>query len=108
MVSFVVFFPLAVLDLELEIDCFGVPFWQQTNTADMLDLAVDYIKDLQKQFKVTEREPQFPLQHFFLVLFALFFHLTLAITLSVFQTLSDRRANCKCLNIQNPIPNQVL
>ncbi|KAK2997988.1 hypothetical protein RJ639_026538 [Escallonia herrerae] len=28
-----------------------VSFWQQTNTADMLDLAVDYIKDLQKQFK---------------------------------------------------------
>lgn len=26
--------------------------WQQTNTADMLDLAVDYIKDLQEQFKV--------------------------------------------------------
>jgi len=25
---------------------------QQTNTADMLDLAVEYIKDLQKQFKV--------------------------------------------------------
>ncbi|KAG4183701.1 hypothetical protein ERO13_A09G125500v2 [Gossypium hirsutum] len=47
---------------------------KQTNTADMLDLAVDYIKDLQKQFK----------------------------------TLNDRRANCKCLNIQKPIPNQVL
>ncbi|MED6221382.1 hypothetical protein PIB30_054087 [Stylosanthes scabra] len=29
---------------------------KQTNTADMLDLAVDYIKDLQKQFKVTKRE----------------------------------------------------
>ena len=31
-------------------------FWlfilQQTNTADMLDLAVEYIKDLQKQVKV--------------------------------------------------------
>jgi len=25
---------------------------KQTNTADMLDLAVDYIKDLQKQVKV--------------------------------------------------------
>jgi len=25
---------------------------QQTNTSDMLDLAVDYIKDLQKQVKV--------------------------------------------------------
>jgi hypothetical protein len=25
---------------------------QQTNTADMLDLAVDYAKDLQKQIKV--------------------------------------------------------
>lgn len=29
--------------------------WQQTNTSDMLDLAVDYIKDLQKQFKVHKR-----------------------------------------------------
>lgn len=29
-------------------------FSQQTNTADMLDLAVEYIKDLQKQFKVIE------------------------------------------------------
>ncbi|PON58130.1 Basic helix-loop-helix transcription factor [Parasponia andersonii] len=47
---------------------------KQTNTADMLDLAVDYIKDLQKQFK----------------------------------TLSDNRANCKCLNMQKPIPNQVV
>lgn len=28
---------------------------QQTNTADMLDLAVDYIKDLQKQVKVYAR-----------------------------------------------------
>lgn len=30
----------------------SVSCWQQTNTADMLDLAVDYIKDLQKQYKV--------------------------------------------------------
>ncbi|CAN6577096.1 unnamed protein product [Malus baccata var. baccata] len=44
---------------------------KQTNTADMLDLAVDYIKDLQKQFK----------------------------------TLSDVRANCKCLNMQKPVSN---
>ncbi|XVE96044.1 hypothetical protein REPUB_Repub02eG0187300 [Reevesia pubescens] len=44
---------------------------KQTNTADMLDLAVEYIKDLQKQFK----------------------------------TLSDNRANCKCLNIQKPVRN---
>lgn len=27
---------------------------QQTNTSDMLDLAVDYIKDLQNEFKVTK------------------------------------------------------
>ncbi|XP_048321938.1 transcription factor bHLH130 isoform X2 [Ziziphus jujuba] len=47
---------------------------KQTNTADMLDLAVEYIKDLQKQFK----------------------------------TLSDNRANCKCLNIQKPVSNQVV
>ncbi|XP_022766751.1 transcription factor bHLH130-like [Durio zibethinus] len=47
---------------------------KQTNTADMLDLAVEYIKDLQKQFK----------------------------------TLSDNRANCKCLNIQKPVPNQIV
>ncbi|KAM2241978.1 hypothetical protein TB2_008733 [Malus domestica] len=46
---------------------------KQTNTADMLDLAVDYIKDLQKQFK----------------------------------TLSDVRANCKCLNMQKPVSNPV-
>lgn len=47
---------------------------KQTNTADMLDLAVEYIKDLQKQFK----------------------------------TLSDNRANCKCLTMQKAIPNQVV
>lgn len=47
---------------------------KQTNTADMLDLAVEYIKDLQKQFK----------------------------------TLSNNRANCKCLSMQKPIPNQVV
>lgn len=46
---------------------------KQTNTADMLDLAVEYIKDLQKQFK----------------------------------TLSDSRANCKCLNVQKPVSNQI-
>lgn len=34
----------------------SVSCWQQTNTADMLDLAVDYIKDLQKQYKVFEEE----------------------------------------------------
>ncbi|KAK8609227.1 hypothetical protein V6N13_025533 [Hibiscus sabdariffa] len=47
---------------------------KQTNTADMLDLAVEYIKDLQKQFK----------------------------------TLSDNRANCKCINVKKAVPNQVL
>ncbi|KHG02416.1 Transcription factor protein [Gossypium arboreum] len=47
---------------------------KQTNTADMLDLAVEYIKDLQKQFK----------------------------------SLSDNRANCKCLNTQKTVPNQIL
>ncbi|XWS43203.1 hypothetical protein CRYUN_Cryun16bG0082500 [Craigia yunnanensis] len=47
---------------------------KQTNTADMLDLAVEHIKDLQKQFK----------------------------------TLSDKRANCKCLNIQKSVPNQIV
>lgn len=47
---------------------------KQTSTADMLDLAVEYIKDLQKQFK----------------------------------TLSDNRANCKCLNTQKPVPNQIV
>lgn len=31
---------------------------QQTNTADMLDLAVEYIKDLQKQFKVKKKFKQ--------------------------------------------------
>jgi hypothetical protein len=30
----------------------SLPFLKQTNTADMLDLAVDYIKDLQKQAQV--------------------------------------------------------
>lgn len=30
--------------------------WQQTNTSDMLDLAVSYIKDLQKQVKVYIRD----------------------------------------------------
>ncbi|GMJ02324.1 FLOWERING BHLH 4, ABA-responsive kinase substrate 3 [Hibiscus trionum] len=47
---------------------------KQTNTADMLDLAVEYIKDLQKQFK----------------------------------SLSDNRANCKCLNGKKVVPRQVL
>ncbi|KAK8542121.1 hypothetical protein V6N13_137310 [Hibiscus sabdariffa] len=47
---------------------------KQTNTADMLDLAAEYIRDLEKQFK----------------------------------TLRDSRANCKCLNIQTPFPNQIL
>ncbi|KAF5473330.1 hypothetical protein F2P56_009949 [Juglans regia] len=46
---------------------------KQTNTADMLDLAVDYIKDLQDQFK----------------------------------TLSENRANCKCLSMQNPVSNHI-
>nr|WKE35246.1 basic helix-loop-helix family protein [Rosa persica] len=47
---------------------------RQTNTADMLDLAVDYIKELQKQFK----------------------------------SLSDVRANCKCLSMQKPVQNQIV
>jgi hypothetical protein len=47
---------------------------KQTNTSDMLDLAVDYIKDLQSQYK----------------------------------TLSDGRANCKCLSIQKPVLNRLV
>ncbi|XVE61220.1 hypothetical protein DITRI_Ditri06bG0021800 [Diplodiscus trichospermus] len=47
---------------------------KQTNTADMLDLAADYIKNLQKQFK----------------------------------TLSNKRANCKCLKIEKLVPNQIV
>ncbi|CAJ2673141.1 unnamed protein product [Trifolium pratense] len=46
---------------------------KQTNTSDMLDLAVDYIKNLQKQFK----------------------------------SLSDKRANCKCMRIQKAVTNQI-
>ncbi|RDY01869.1 Transcription factor bHLH130, partial [Mucuna pruriens] len=46
---------------------------KQTNTADMLDLAVEYIKDLQEQFK----------------------------------TLSDKRANCKCISMQKEDTNQI-
>ncbi|KAK7278853.1 hypothetical protein RJT34_23891 [Clitoria ternatea] len=46
---------------------------KQTNTADMLDLAVEYIKDLQKQFK----------------------------------TLSEKRANCKCMGMQKANTNQI-
>lgn len=33
---------------------------QQTNTADMLDLAVDYIKGLQKQYKVCKSNDNNP------------------------------------------------
>ncbi|XP_054819224.1 transcription factor bHLH130-like [Prosopis cineraria] len=47
---------------------------KQTNTADMLDLAVEYIKDLQKQFK----------------------------------TLSETRANCKCISTQKSDTNHVV
>ena len=36
-------------------EIFFLFFWQQTNTADMLDLAVEYIKDLQKQYSVNMR-----------------------------------------------------
>ena len=42
--------------------CLTVEFYlttQQTNTADMLDLAVDYIKDLQKQAKVRRKNEIF-------------------------------------------------
>ncbi|RZC25481.1 transcription factor bHLH130-like [Glycine soja] len=46
---------------------------KQTNTADMLDLAVEYIKDLQKQFK----------------------------------TLSEKRANCKCISMPKADTNQI-
>ncbi|KAJ1409917.1 Myc-type, basic helix-loop-helix [Sesbania bispinosa] len=46
---------------------------KQTNTADMLDLAVEYIKDLQKQFK----------------------------------SLSEKRANCKCISMQKADTNQI-
>ena len=40
----------------LEILYVHFSLWQQTNTADMLDLAVVYIKDLQKQYKVWRRK----------------------------------------------------
>ncbi|KAF2307820.1 hypothetical protein GH714_032078 [Hevea brasiliensis] len=47
---------------------------KQQTTPDMLDLAVVYIKDLQKQYK----------------------------------TLSDNRANCKCLSKQKPVQNEIV
>ncbi|MBA0767720.1 hypothetical protein Gotri_016580 [Gossypium trilobum] len=80
---------------------------KQTNTADMLDLAVDYINDLQKQFKVTEREPQFPIQHFFLVLFAFFSSYTCN---NIIFFSDAKRPSCKLqvLKYLKPIPNQVL
>lgn len=40
--------------------------WQQTNTADMLDLAVDYIKDLQKQFQVMTKKSKRKKAFFFI------------------------------------------
>ncbi|KAK7336608.1 hypothetical protein VNO77_17154 [Canavalia gladiata] len=46
---------------------------KQTSTAEMLDLAVEYIKDLQKQFK----------------------------------TLSEKRAKCKCINMQKSETDQI-
>ncbi|WVZ05258.1 hypothetical protein V8G54_018604 [Vigna mungo] len=46
---------------------------KQTSTAEMLDLAVDYIKNLQNQFK----------------------------------NLSERRAKCKCINMQKPETDKI-
>jgi len=47
-----------ITQVDLSLDCFVfgmltfLSYWQQTSTAEMLDLAVDYIKNLQNQFKV--------------------------------------------------------
>lgn len=43
---------LIVKFVKIHVFNFPFPWLQQTNTADMLDLAVEYIKDLQKQVKV--------------------------------------------------------
>lgn len=85
-------------------------FWQQTNTADMLDLAVEYIKDLQKQFKVRKESSEeiflvFNEQFSILIVIILFYFIFFC---SLAQTLSNNRANCKCLSMQKPIPNQVV
>lgn len=71
--------------------------WQQTNTADMLDLAVDYIKDLQKQVQVTTKKIKFASSpsntHMNFPPAFLFPH---QIYTSLMQTLTDKKATCSC------------
>ena len=53
-----VWFPKKYMSLVITLETHDINFcssWQQTNTADMLDLAVEYIKDLQKQYKVSKK-----------------------------------------------------
>ena len=56
------FFPFSIsASFVLALDDAFFPHLQQTNTSDMLDLAVDYIKDLQRQVQVcytNEFEPK--------------------------------------------------
>ncbi|KAA8515701.1 hypothetical protein F0562_018688 [Nyssa sinensis] len=75
---------------------------KQTNTADMLDLAVEYIKDLQKQVKVYPKKKssssstphQFPTN-------SNFPHQSLLLV----QTLTDTRAKCMCSSKQKQYSN---
>jgi len=49
----------------------SLPFLKQTNTADMLDLAVDYIKDLQKQAQVFQKFNISPISIYIFILFVI-------------------------------------
>ena len=95
-------------------------FWlfilQQTNTADMLDLAVEYIKDLQKQVKVLYKLLSVHQNHMKLFLFLLSVekksHMNLQLLLSshtkslfLVQTLTDTKAKCSCSSKQKQYSN---
>jgi hypothetical protein len=85
----------------LEILYVHFSLWQQTNTADMLDLAVVYIKDLQKQYKVWRRKTK----NQGIISKYIIRHSRIYVSL---QTLSDNRANCKCLSKQKPVQNRIV
>jgi hypothetical protein len=85
----------------LEILYVHFSLWQQTNTADMLDLAVVYIKDLQKQYKVWRRKTK----NQGIISKYIIRHSRIYVPL---QTLSDNRANCKCLSKQKPVQNRIV
>lgn len=83
----------------------SVIYWQQTSTADMLDWAVEYIKDLQKEVKVYQKHINLFVNHVNLQPTCTFLKSEFML---LSQTLTDKGSKCTCSGEGKQVPNPTL